>query len=999
LVNYTPATDYYGIDTIYYTLSQFDGKYTSTAAIYIYISPPPDNIAEDDCFIPVPAIEWGIKESFRSTETDVHTYVSPVVGDIDGDGIPEIFVARSVSASESDFEGIYIYWGHDRANPTTLDIVPSGKNTSNLTLAKVNIDGVITPIIIVLGSDSYLYAYNLKTMSQEWKSNTTVGFPFSYLYDGANIGIADFDGDNLQEVYAGARIWSAEKGIMLAEGTGNVGLTPSMSTIHNRYSTIAADFDNDGIVELAAGTHLYSVSTSANRTGTGSNTITVRDSIAAVDGCGTVTIRDGGTTVADINRDGKLDIVVDRAVINVSTGHYGILVWDPRTHSVICKGGDIASTNGTAAVAHSTPFIGNVDADPNMEIFVVTYHNITGWRYDVSNGAFTQVYHTTTTDDSGATGITMFDFNSDGQQELIYRDHTDLRIMTANSATGELKDTASFPCFSYTIYEYPITVDVDGRNSSAIIVTGHDYNYTNYKGSMRIYESSTFDWAPARPVWNQYLYNIVNVNKDLTIPKYYFNPATILAGPDDILGTTDDVQLFNGMLKQATSLDRYGYPIWLTPDGVFDETQNNASRTGDSITVKVCITNQGAAALGKPVYITVYRDYIHPDSIITTDSIDAYIYRNTTACMTIGVPNIQRHLPSVRLVVRLNDNGKVFPVETECDYSDSITIIINPAIDLMMKKNAILNPRKANEFIFNGTYPNPVSVLFSDTIEYKIKAVNANLTSGAMAIRDTLPPYLKRYVPSLNVISASSYSVAWEPAGTTPPREVLVWSSPSVASFDSVFISYEVTPESGVSASQPMYINHAWVQVSDTIDVMTNKTYHQGAGVSIVTFSALLGGSIYNAEAQALDYRTMPRSCIIVAPDSGYCFAGWRHDEYVSLKGEVIRADSGIMHYEDIVIYGNVELHAVFEPDKKDKPEIIKEIQTIIPPTEDKIWAAENILYVRTMKSGSIVRIYKPDGVLYAQHTIITEGTTQIHLPQGIYIVTLNNGIGYKVRL
>jgi hypothetical protein len=105
------------------------------------------------------------------------------------------------------------------------------------------------------------------------------------------------------------------------------------------------------------------------------------------------------------------------------------------------------------------------------------------------------------------------------------------------------------------------------------------------------------------------------------------------------------------------------------------------------------------------------------------------------------------------------------------------------------------------------------------------------------------------------------------------------------------------------------------------------------------------------------------------------------------------------MHYEDIVIYGNVELHAVFEMDEKDKPKIIKEIETTIPPMEDKIWSSENILYVRTIKSGSIVRIYKPDGTLYAQRTILTEGTTQIQLSQGIYIVTLNNGIGQTVIL
>jgi hypothetical protein len=65
--------------------------------------------------------------------------------------------------------------------------------------------------------------------------------------------------------------------------------------------------------------------------------------------------------------------------------------------------------------------------------------------------------------------------------------------------------------------------------------------------------------------------------------------------------------------------------------------------------------------------------------------------------------------------------------------------------------------------------------------------------------------------------------------------------------------------------------------------------------------------------------------------------------------------------------------------------------------TGDKIWASENILYIRTDKPGSIVRIYTPDGELYEQHTVITEGVTEIRLERGIYVVTLNNGIGKKV--
>ncbi|MDR1335980.1 MAG: hypothetical protein LBK22_04020, partial [Tannerella sp.] len=65
--------------------------------------------------------------------------------------------------------------------------------------------------------------------------------------------------------------------------------------------------------------------------------------------------------------------------------------------------------------------------------------------------------------------------------------------------------------------------------------------------------------------------------------------------------------------------------------------------------------------------------------------------------------------------------------------------------------------------------------------------------------------------------------------------------------------------------------------------------------------------------------------------------------------------------------------------------------------SEDRIWASGDDLYVRTSKPGSTVRIHTPDGVLHRLQTVITAGETQIKLPPGIYIVTLNSGVSQKI--
>jgi uncharacterized repeat protein (TIGR01451 family) len=293
----------------------------------------------------------------------------------------------------------------------------------------------------------------------------------------------------------------------------------------------------------------------------------------------------------------------------------------------------------------------------------------------------------------------------------------------------------------------------------------------------------------------------------------------------------------------------------------------------------------------------------------------------------------------------------------------------------------------------DGKYANPVSVLFGDEIEYKITAVNANLQAGKVIITDTLPAYLEYVSGSA---STNGFGTIAMTSDAPPPREVLTWTLNSVQPLTSHTVSFEATPVKGAVASQPMFINKAWVQTSDTILSQTNGTYHQGAGVSVVTFSAAAGGAIFNADRQALDYRTSPRGGVLIVPDSGYVFAGWQHDAYYSLRGELIPADSGVMRLDSLVVYGNVDLRASFAPDSAAAdPE--DDALAATAETGDKVWAHAGTLYVRTAK-GVTVRVYTADGLLRRSFVTTTAGlTTRPLFEPGIYIVTLNGNAGWKV--
>ncbi|MDR1674926.1 MAG: DUF11 domain-containing protein, partial [Tannerella sp.] len=262
---------------------------------------------------------------------------------------------------------------------------------------------------------------------------------------------------------------------------------------------------------------------------------------------------------------------------------------------------------------------------------------------------------------------------------------------------------------------------------------------------------------------------------------------------------------------------------------------------------------------------------------------------------------------------------------------------------------------------FNGRYANPVSVLYGDNIIYTIKAINANLQTGKVIVTDTLPPYLNINLSSISSSLSNSGSVLADVGNAAPntPLQYITWTITNINSLDTAFLTYEATPASGACASQPMYINYAWVSavmgVNDTLHIRTNDTYHQGAGVSIVTFSASAGGQLFNAGEQALDYRTSPRAGVLIVPDNGYRFAGWSHDEYYSLRGERIPADSGIMYYDSLVIYGDVRLRADFVPENDSTAK--ETVPETVADNSDRVWAYERDIYIRTGQ-GALIRIY-----------------------------------------
>ncbi|MDR0574211.1 MAG: hypothetical protein LBG96_09325, partial [Tannerella sp.] len=369
-----------------------------------------------------------------------------------------------------------------------------------------------------------------------------------------------------------------------------------------------------------------------------------------------------------------------------------------------------------------------------------------------------------------------------------------------------------------------------------------------------------------------------------------------------------------------------GSAVWLTPDVYTTDPVCSISAGADGVStvVKVGVINRGSASIGPPVHVALYRDTVAPANFIATDNAGILINPGDTGYVSVTIPDIRQY-PALHIVACVNNDGTfhsdgtIAPVQTECDSTHNEQTTLNTRLSQSMEKNATLR-RNVVLHAGDGTYANPVSALYGDTIEYAITATNP--IAGTAIIRDTLPLYLQ-FATTVGASTPLGAPLPFVESHTIAPQtnvpHALSWTvSGLTRAAPYAVVTLRATIEQGASASQPLFPNRAWVGVidsnNDTTAFLTNYTYHQGAGISLVAFSASAGGNIYNADRQAVDYSTAPRSGILVAPDEGYRFAGWEHAGYYSHRGAYIPPAAGIERYDTLAIYGDVTLHARFEP-------------------------------------------------------------------------------------
>ncbi|MCP4521196.1 MAG: choice-of-anchor D domain-containing protein, partial [Cytophagales bacterium] len=574
----------------------------------------------------------------KSGVAGVSGYSQPAIGDIDGDGIPDIVATNT--------NRIQVLNGNDASLKFNIS---RGINQFNPGASIADIDKDGKAEIYLQASNRRLYKYD-HTGTQVWQSTQQFGInhcgsfncnpPNWNIQSSVRPSFADFDGDGQAEIYMGNEIWNAMTGSRIvrpansyyaAKGAQNAALSQQSSAYDILPDSYCADCSG---MELICGNTVYSVNIATQ-------TMTVVSTSPSYG--------DGYTALADWNGDGLMDIIVTD--INGGGGAAPfVYIWDPRTKQLIKTdktGNTLADrvfvgggTGDTGVPAGGIASIADFDGDGVNEIAIVGRNRIYIVESNLSISTSMVV-----NDPSSETTCTAFDFDGDGEVEIVYRDAQNLRILYYDGTSLTVKATT--PCTSGTRLESPVVADVDADGEAEIICT--------CGSQTRIYGSDvSTSWLPTRKVWNVHGYIPTLVNDDLTIPSIHQNKALI---------PTQDI-----FLSQSQKVDSNGNIILpATPDLVVSiDTVIFTDPCTDTIgTATVTICNEDFESLEFGYSLSYYKgnpssggtligkDTVVVDSVnivsascfemtfeVPNEVYDLYVYVNDDASNLATVPNI-----------------------------------------------------------------------------------------------------------------------------------------------------------------------------------------------------------------------------------------------------------------------------------------------------------------------------------------------------------------------
>ncbi|MEM9821495.1 MAG: FG-GAP-like repeat-containing protein [Bacteroidota bacterium] len=429
-----------------------------------------------------------VLREWTSPGNNWHPYNTPLAADLDGDGAIEIIGNRGTWQGLIDYKNLLVIDGESGTVETVINTPWFRHVGAEMCFADVDQNGR-ADIFFRIGSapsnDLALqkrmicYEYDGSDYAMKWISDS--------LANGVIPSLADFNQDQIPELYIGTNIFNSLNGALLVEGdfesSFGLGFSVAADVLPDNYCNYC-----EGL-ELVVGNEVYAVhidpSNAAN------NRLVLENRIFGIN------LFDGFTSLSDMDADGDLDAIVSSPDGQSQSTVY---IWDIQEARVLARFTFSATTNGWA----SLPCIRDIDRDQIPEIAISSNGTLRLLDFDGEN--LEERWQIQTEDWSSRSGATIFDLNGDGHFEILHRDQDQFRILNADNGEVLFSDD----CISSNLYEHPVVVDVDQDGAAEVLCS--------CESELRAYGSAGEPWVSTRSIWNQYNYYYTNINDDLTIP-------------------------------------------------------------------------------------------------------------------------------------------------------------------------------------------------------------------------------------------------------------------------------------------------------------------------------------------------------------------------------------------------------------------------------------------------------------------------------------------------